>query len=506
MVDLRRNYKRHSLQSKVVFIVAATSAILILLAVTISFLLYRDTMNERYVDLCRGVAGMMTQAVDGEQIDDYLETREKDASYEETVQELAVIQSCFSEIKYMYVYQIHEDGCHVVFDLDTEDTPAGALGDVVAFDESFENRLPALLAGERTEPIASHGKYGWLLTVYEPILDANGRCTAYAGVDIQMEDVRADRYIFIIRMLSLLVGATIIITSFSLWFAQRYMVAPINQLARVSGQFAYDTEENRQAAVQRFTDLHINTGDEIENLYAAIKKTVTDVSSYIREINEKTADIQQKAAIIQQMQNNTIVSFASMVESRDLSTGNHVKHTAAYVRLLAEGLRQSGVYAETLSDDYIDTLVRSAPLHDIGKIEISDAILNKPGKLTSDEFETIKTHTTIGRAILQEAFEGIEGENFLAQAEDLAEYHHEKWNGMGYPCGLSGDAIPLCARIMAVADVFDALISSRSYKEPYDFETACAIIRSESGNHFDPQIVEVFVSLADNIRQVSLIQ
>ena len=159
---------------------------------------------------------------------------------------------------------------------------------------------------------------------------------------------------------------------------------------------------------------------------------------------------------------------------------------------------------DQLTDEFMYDVVNSAPLHDIGKIQVSDTILNKPGKLTSEEFEIMKTHTTAGAEVIAHAMKTVSGENsgYLKEAMNLAHYHHEKWNGAGYPCGLKEDSIPLSARIMAVADVFDALVSKRSYKDGFTFEKAMSIIQEGSGTHFDPNVAGAFQRASDKVRKV----
>jgi response regulator RpfG family c-di-GMP phosphodiesterase len=167
-----------------------------------------------------------------------------------------------------------------------------------------------------------------------------------------------------------------------------------------------------------------------------------------------------------------------------------------------EGLKRKGYYADQLTEHFMDNVERSAPLHDIGKISVSDLILNKPGKLTDEEFEIMKTHTTEGKKILDQAIETVHGEGYLEEARNLAAYHHEKWNGKGYPLGLEGEQIPLSARIMAIADVFDALSSKRVYKDAMPFEKAVSIIQEDSGTHFDPKCVEAFMDSLDEVKKV----
>ena len=193
------------------------------------------------------------------------------------------------------------------------------------------------------------------------------------------------------------------------------------------------------------------------------------------------------------MQSGMITLMAEIVENRDDNTGGHIKRTAKYVEQIAEELKKRGAYASVLTDAYVKDMIVAAPLHDIGKIHIPDNILNKPGRLTEEEFAIMKTHTTAGRDLLVQAMEELGEFPYLRMAIEMAESHHEWWNGKGYPEGISGEEIPLCARIMAVADVFDALTSKRCYKDEMPLEKAYAIIREESGTHFDPVVAEAFL-------------
>ena len=202
------------------------------------------------------------------------------------------------------------------------------------------------------------------------------------------------------------------------------------------------------------------------------------------------------------MQNGLIITMADMVENRDSDTGAHIQKTAEYVRIIVNGLKRKGYYAEKLTSKYMSDVVMSAPLHDVGKINISDAILNKPGKLSDEEYEIMKTHTTLGRNLLEKAISTISGENYLKEARNMAAYHHEKWDGSGYPEGLHGEVIPLSARIMAVADVFDALSSKRVYKPAFPLNQALEIISNGAGKEFDPKCVEVFMDSLDEVKRV----
>lgn len=207
-------------------------------------------------------------------------------------------------------------------------------------------------------------------------------------------------------------------------------------------------------------------------------------------------EVRRRTQEVTQVQDVTIMVLASLAETRDSDTGNHIRRTQFYVRALAEKLRDEGEYQDLLTDQYIDILFKSAPLHDIGKVGIPDRILLKPGPFEGNEFEIMKSHTLLGRNAIEhaEAQLGIKVD-FLHTAKEIAYSHQEKWDGSGYPEGLSGEAIPLSARIMALADVYDALICRRVYKEPMPHEKAVEIIKEGSGNHFDPTLVKHFEAI-----------
>lgn len=197
-----------------------------------------------------------------------------------------------------------------------------------------------------------------------------------------------------------------------------------------------------------------------------------------------------------------VMGFTTLVESKDGSTGGHIKRTTAYVKLLAEELRDGGYYKDILTKDYIRNLCKAAPMHDIGKIGVPDVVLQKPGRLTEEEFEIIKKHAAEGGTIIKETFGHLGNEAYTEMAYQVARYHHEKWNGKGYPEGLKEQEIPLCARIMAVADVFDAVSEKRCYRDAMPLEKCFAIINEGSGKDFDPIVAKVFFDSKDKVEKI----
>ena len=486
-----------SLRTKIVVLVTAAMVIIALIVTVISFAHFRTSAVEEQQELAWGVANVASDAMDGDRVDEYLTLGEAAEGYARIDKRFNDLANSSESIQYVYAYRILEDGCHVVFDADTPDTPGGEPGDIVEFDEDFMDQLPDLLAGKEVEPIITHGQYGWLLTVYKPLYNSEGVCQCYVGVDVSMDHITQNGYEFLARVVSLFFGFFLLLLIAAIWFAEYSVILPINALDIATSDAVYTTEKDRANTIERIHDLDIHTGDEIEDLYHSVTRTTEDMVNTIE-------NMEMQSEVINKLQNGLILVLADMVESRDKCTGDHVRKTAAYADIIMHELKKEGIYIDQLTDEFMYDVVNSAPLHDIGKIQVSDTILNKPGKLTSEEFEIMKTHTTAGAEVIAHAMKTVSGENsgYLKEAMNLAHYHHEKWNGAGYPCGLKEDDIPLSARIMAVADVFDALVSKRSYKDGFTFEKAMSIIQEGSGTHFDPNVAGAFQRASDKVRKV----
>jgi PAS domain S-box-containing protein len=231
-----------------------------------------------------------------------------------------------------------------------------------------------------------------------------------------------------------------------------------------------------------------------------------DTYRYIANYSAMSLSKQNSALRLTQAQKMTIMSLVKLVEYRDVETGSHLERMMRYTEILAHDLSQQKRFRDYITDVYISDIVNSCLLHDIGKVGIPDSILKKPGKLTPDEFEIMKKHTLYGGDSLSEAEKKVQGRSFLNLSKEIAYYHHEWYNGKGYPFGVKGDAIPLSARIVAVADVYDALRSKRSYKDEMSHEEATRIIVAESGTHFDSNIVDAFIRQDTLFLEHSMVQ
>jgi putative two-component system response regulator len=273
------------------------------------------------------------------------------------------------------------------------------------------------------------------------------------------------------------------------------------------------TNSKDSNALFEIRDIHdsgekLFSGDKIYSIdnHQIIKNNVAyghmyifnDITDSYNYTNRLQRDVAEKTSHIQMIQRKITLGMADMIESRDSNTGGHVKRTSAIIKIFVDELKNcdSGL---NQPDSFYENVINAAPMHDLGKIAVSDAILCKPGAFTPEEYEEMKTHAEKGAVIVNQVLNGIEDEDFLRIATNIAHYHHEKWNGQGYPCGLTGEDIPLEARIMALADVFDALVSKRCYKEKMSFDSAFDIIKDSLGSHFDSNLGTHFIACRDKL-------
>jgi len=252
--------------------------------------------------------------------------------------------------------------------------------------------------------------------------------------------------------------------------------------------------------------LDLGAVDYITKPYRAglVKARVHNHLELKRHRDDLAALVRTRTAELVLTQEATIESLATLAETRDPETGGHIRRTQHYVRILAERLRLDHPEDWDLDDAMVDLLYQSAPLHDVGKVGVPDHILLKPGKLEPEEFEQMKLHTVYGRDSLIRAESRLGGNSFLRVGAEIAYSHHEKWDGTGYPQGLAGEAIPAAGRLMALADVYDALISRRVYKPPFTHSRAVGIITEGRGGHFDPLVVDAFLLEAERFRETAI--
>ena len=496
----RAKSERYSLQKRMTVMLTVTAFGLALILSWISVRLSYESTKEEYKKSAVNAAEFAASVVNPYMIENYLRDGREAPGYNKTEETMYRIRDGAPGVVYLYILRVEDDGCRFIFDLEADDGEEPFdIGDFSPFEEAFEPYVDALKAGEEIEPIESIDRFGWLITAYAPIRDLYGNTVAYAGADASMSYVSDFVRNYLLRFLLIFSGFMVLILAYGQWTSGYFLIYPTGSVAAAVEAFMQEGVDQDQDllddTVRGLRALDIRTGDEIERLYNAICKMASNTAEQMRSMrhySEATA----------QMQNGLIVTMADMVESRDSDTGAHVQKTAAYVRIILEGLKRKGYYAGKLTPKFMTDCESSAPLHDVGKINIPDAVLNKPGKLTDEEFEIMKTHTTAGREIMEKAINTVKGGSYLKEARNMAGYHHERWDGKGYPEGLHGEVIPLSARIMAVADVFDALTSPRVYKPAFPLEKALEIITEGAGKQFDPKVVEVFMDALPEVKLV----
>ncbi len=337
-------------------------------------------------------------------------------------------------------------------------------------------------------------KYLIISSTYLGIMVTCVTLTFHAVLLMVLPGIFAAQYPNRKRLLTWVIAGSILLIPISVYGGFFFGVVDLNMFSGRVGKGIIPLEERLAACTpKRFVNLFLHyvlpryiAVFIIEILLFGIGKRNAEMTAKQIELAEKANEEMRKR---NEIQNVVIEKLSSVIESRDENTGEHVVRTKQYVGILAKEMEKDEVFRNQLSENLIEMIMTAAPLHDIGKIAIPDSILLKPGKLTEEEFEVIKGHSAKGGAMIRTLFSDLEDKLFVQLAEEITVYHHEWWDGSGYPEGLKGQEIPLAARIMAVADMYDALISDRVYKKAIPREKALEMIYSESGTHFDPDII-----------------
>ncbi|MBO4461023.1 MAG: HD domain-containing protein [Clostridiales bacterium] len=495
---------------------AALNFVIVILVLTIVIVyigchLFEKHVRENYVKYAVTVLNNAYSITEYYSFGDMIASRNMPDSYEEMRGHLNKIKEN-SDIKYLYaIYFDDIDDIHsLTYAINTKTTEELENGGTYTYlgtpceEGSFEDETLRILqetvrkGQKESSTLDGHSdEYGDMMNGYKVIFDSKGNPAGLLCVEIDTRDRSSEVVEYVRTVLIFASVFTLIITGIYIIRIEYSLLYPITSITNAAHDYIKNIgdQDAMDESAEKLTQLDIRSNNEIGDLYEAISDMETEMAGQLRDIRQYNEDILK-------LQNGLMILMADMVEVRDQDTGAHIQKTASYVKIILEGLKNKGYYEDILTPRFIEDVIKSAPLHDIGKINISDTILNKNGKLTDEEFEIMKTHTSSGKAILDKAISEVEGENFLREARNMAAYHHERWDGKGYPEGLAGDEIPLSARIMAVADVFDALTSSRIYKPPFPLSKAVKIIEEGKGTQFDPKCVEVMLEAMPQVKEV----
>ena len=507
----KKKHKRISIKIMTAIYLVAVIIVLTIFITFAGYNFYENSVRDKYRDYVDTVLNYAYTVTCDYSFGDMIAARQMPAEYEEMRLELNQVKEC-SDIDYLYGVYFDDinDINSLTYSINAktkEDLESGEtfsyLGDPCE-DGSFEQDTLITMHDAVVSKKSDNGflegyseGYGHMFNGYRVMFDSAGNPAGLICVEIYINSIQEELNSYIRNILIFVSVFTIVITLVFVGGAEHYFGVPISRLTDSVRDFISNIGDQKaiDESVEKLKSVDIRSENEIGELYSTVCKLETDMADQYREIRRYSEDVIK-------MQDGLIMTMADMVENRDSSTGDHIKRTASYVRIILEGLKRKGYYTDLITDKYMEDVIRSAPLHDTGKIGIPDSILNKPGKLTPDEFEIMKTHAELGREIIKKAINTVEGESYLSEALNMAAYHQERWDGEGYPEGRKGEEIPLSARIMAVADVFDALTSERVYKDAYTKENAMGIICEGSGTQFDPKCVEVFLEATDEIDAV----
>lgn len=490
---------------------AVVIIVLTLVIVIVGYNLYENHVMENYKKYTTTVLEYAYTVASDYSFGDMIAKRAMPKEYEEMRLELNHVKES-SDIDYLYaVYFVDINDIHsLTYAINSKTAEELKNGGAYTFmgkpceEGSFEDDtlriLQEAVVTKKTESGVLDGYsegYGHMFNGYKVLFDSAGNPVGLICVEININSIRSElsRYM---RNIAIFVALfTIVITVIFVALFEYHIVYPVTKLTDSAKDFIKNIgdQEAIDECVEKIKAIEVHSENEIGELYSTVSKMESDMADQYRDIRRYSENLLK-------MQDGLIVLIADMVENRDSDTGNHIQKTASYVKIILDGLKRKGYYTEQLTPQYMEYVVKSAPLHDTGKIKIPDSILNKPGRFTPEEFEIMKNHAALGKEILDKAIRTVEGESYLSEARNMAAYHHERWDGKGYPEGLKAEEIPLSARIMAVADVFDALTSKRVYKPAFPLEEALEMIREGEGTQFDPRCVEVFMEAVPDIEAV----
>lgn len=444
-------------------------------AVLSSDMAYSSFLHNRYQKLCKNASETVVSFVETHEANEYLEGR-KHIEHIRLCDNIISIRENIPYIDNIVVYKASMDGLHIVCDANSSEKRCG-LGEVVSFTGKWSKYKEELLSGKVIEKAVVQERKGIINYYCSPVGE-----DIYIAVGTSENLIAVEKAAFM-KNISALVGFfSIIVFLLAALFLNKKAVKIVKQ---VESLLEKGIKPEGEGFLDKITDSEIKSGNELENLYKNFVKI------YFSKVRLDAA--------ISKTDSGSVDEILGLIKRMDNYTRLHLDNSIRYLVLLINEMRNRDKYKSLISDKDFENLILAAPLHDVGKLVIPREIMQKPGKFTDEEYEIAKKHSFLGSKVIEEMYQKNNNEEYLEVARIIALYHHEKWDGTGYPEGLKGEEIPFAARVMAVCDVFDAVLSKRVYKEAYSFEDSFKIIEKGRGTYFDPDIVDIFVESKDKI-------
>ncbi|SHI47480.1 HD domain-containing phosphohydrolase [Pseudobutyrivibrio xylanivorans] len=485
-----------AIHKKISVMLSTTICLLSVIMIWISITFYYEDCKEEYSDEAFAIVENAASILDGDEIYEYVKWGDKAKGYHDVENQMKMLLNNTQGVVKLSFFIPEQNGFLYLFQVGKEGVTLSDNGIIIPYYDEFSKYNDYFKNKEVIHEIMFNSDKSVMFASY-PVRNSNGEIVCYAISDVYMSFLSEYARDYLMKIFLCFSGFVVMIMIFAFTLAGYELVIPINCITNAACEFL-DSHGDQNALdenVRKTRSIGICTGDEVEQLYRTICQMESEMAEYVR-------DLRHFANTTRKTQTGLIITLAGIVESRDINSTSHVHNTAAYVRIILNGLKKKGYYSEKLSDEYMEEVEMSAPLHDIGKIQISDSIINKRDELTNEEEEIYKLHTVYGRRIMEKAITIVNDDTYLKEARNMAAYHHERWDGKGFPEGLHGEVIPLSARVMGLANELDELISPRGFKISCTLDEAIEIIKSESGKKFDPKCVDALLECISDVKTV----
>ncbi len=475
----KKEYQKKTLQGRVIVLFALMALILDAVVIGVGYRVYTSDTIDSYRKIGSGIAQVIASSIDSNKVPDMLEGEESE-SYELLKARMVDLLTKVPDVQDVYIYNMQRDGMYLLLDTDKLDAD---VNEKFGYTDILAPYIEDFLDGDDIASFISGSAGDRMMTSLIPVYDVRDKCVCYTGCDISLEEAYKDRDRFAATLSIIVFIPTMLVVLLAAFYVQKRVINPINRLDVYLRNYASGANADNLAREQLKT-FGDDAANEILSLRDDAIKMMDDISEYSNAADKYRNNITKGIEAVMDVKNNN---------------GEHLEKYSEYARIIMDELRSDEGYGIKISDSDYNDIIRYAPLYDMGELFISDTIMNKSGKLTDEEYEKLKTHTVSGKRVVDEISNIVKRDSDNTILSEMTELHHERWDGKGYPKGLKGEAIPLAARIIAVVDVFNAIISKRSYKTGQSAAKAFDIIESESGKQFDPAVVRAFMARRSDI-------